>query len=270
MNEAELQAWVDGRLPPERQAALERYLADHPGEAARLQAYREQNAALHAMFDKVLDTPVPFDLPPAPPEAAVHAAWRLPAWQRKAAMVAVVVGAGLAGGAAGWTLRGAGTGAPAAGGEAHGGAADAMATLARQAALAHAVYMPEVKHPVEVGADQQQHLVAWLSKRLGMQLRPPQLTRQGYELVGGRLLPGDTGPVAQFMYGDASGRRLTLYVSSGQGGQRDTGFRFAQEGNVAVFYWIDGSFGYALSAAIGKTELSPIVNAVYEQLQAER
>lgn len=265
MNEAELQAWVDGRLPPDRQAALERYLLEHPGEAARLQAYREQNAALHAMFDKVLDTPVPFDLPAPPAAPAASPAWRLPAWQRKAAMVAVVVGAGLAGGAAGWTLRGAGAGAPA--GQAHGGPAYAMATLARQAALAHAVYLPEVKHPVEVGADQQQHLVAWLSKRLGKQLRPPLLTRQGYELVGGRLLPGDSGPVAQFMYADASGRRITLYVSSGQGGQHETGFRFAQEGKVAVFYWIDGSFGYALSAAIGKTELAPIVNAVYEQLQ---
>ena len=268
MNEAELHAWLDGRLPPARQAAVERYLADHPGEAARLQDYREQNAALHSMFDKVLDTPVPFELPPAPPEA--RAPWRSPAWQRKAAMVAVVVGTGLAGGAAGWTLRGAGHDAPPGTGATHGGAVYAMTTLARQAALAHAVYMPEMKHPVEVGADQQEHLVAWLSKRLGKQLRPPQLTRQGYELVGGRLLPGDTGPVAQFMYGDAGGRRVTLYVSSGQSGKRDPGFRFAQEGNVAVFYWIDGSFGYALSAAIGKRELSQIVNAVYEQLQPER
>ena len=260
MNEAELQAWVDGRLPPDRQAAVDAYLADHPGEAARLHAYRAQNSELHMLFDKVLDAPVPFDLPPAPPQVPARAAWRLPAWQRRAAMVAVVVGAGLAGGAAGWTLRGKGMDAP----------AYAMATLARQAALAHAVYTPEVKHPVEVGADQQQHLVAWLSKRLGKQLRPPQLTRQGYELVGGRLLPGDTGPVAQFMYTDGSGRRMTLYVSSGESGKDDTAFRFAQEGNVAVFYWIDGSFGYALSAAIGKKELSPVVNAVYEQLQAER
>jgi len=36
---------------------------------------------------------------------------------------------------------------------------------------------------------------------------------------------------------------------------------------VAVFYWIDGSFGYALSAAVGKGELSQVASAVYEQLQ---
>ena len=265
MNEAELQAWVDGRLPPDRQAAVDRYLADHPAEAARLQAYREQNAALHALFDDVLDTPVPETLHPPRPGGAPSPAWTIPAWRRMAAMVALAVGAGMVGGAAGWTLRGAGTGAGA--GLAASGTAQILAALPRQAAIAHAVYTPEVKHPVEVGADQQQHLVAWLSKRLGKQLRPPQLAKQGYELVGGRLLPGDTGPVAQFMYADASGQRLTLYVSSGQKQNRDTGFRFAQEGNLGVFYWIDGSFGYALSAAVGKNELSQVANAVYEQLQ---
>jgi len=259
MNEAELQAWVDGRLPPDRQAAVERYLADHPAEAARLQAYREQNATLHALFDDLLDAEVPGKLVRPRPHASK------PAWPRMAAMLVVAAGAGLIGGTAGWTLRGAGT--ESGGGLAASGASQALAALPRQAAIAHAVYTPEVKHPVEVGADQQQHLVAWLSKRLGKQLRPPQLARQGFELVGGRLLPGDNGPVAQFMYADAGGQRLTLYVSSGQKQNRDTGFRFAQEGNVGVFYWIDGSFGYALSAAVGKKELSQIANAVYEQLQ---
>ena len=140
-------------------------------------------------------------------------------------------------------------------------------SLAHRAALAHRVYAPEVRHPVEVGADQQDHLVAWLSKRLGTPLRPPRLAPLGYELVGGRLLPGDNGPVAQFMYTDASGQRLTLYVSSGQAGNRDSGFRYAKDGALSVFYWIDGSYGYALSGALGKAELSQIANAVYEQLQ---
>ncbi|MCE3261131.1 MAG: rane protein [Pseudoduganella sp.] len=258
MNEDELQAWVDRRLPPERQAAVERYLAGHPAEAARLDAYRAQNAALHALFDGVLDAGMPPPLQAAARHAPPRAAANGPAWRtRAAAMLAIAVGAALAGGAAGWTLRGA----PAA------YAAHAVPTLPRQAALAHTVYSPEVKHPVEVGADQQQHLVAWLSKRLGKQLRPPQLGPQGYELIGGRLLPGEGGPVAQFMYTDAGGQRLTLYVSSGQQGGRDTAFRFAQEGKVGVFYWIDGSFGYALSAAVGRGELSQIAHAVYEQLQ---
>jgi anti-sigma factor RsiW len=139
--------------------------------------------------------------------------------------------------------------------------------LPRNAALAHAVYTPEVRHPVEVGADQQAHLVAWLSKRLGAPLKPPQLEAQGYALEGGRLLPGQSGPVAQFMYRDAGGARLTLYVSTEQTRNRETGFRFAQEGEVGVFYWIDGKFGYALSGSLGKPALAVLANAVYTQLE---
>jgi anti-sigma factor RsiW len=150
----------------------------------------------------------------------------------------------------------------------HGGAPiAAMASLPQRAAVAHVVYTPEVRHPVEVTADQEQHLVAWLSKRLGAPVHAPQLGALGYELVGGRLLPGQSGPVAQFMYHDASGARLTLYVSTEQKSNSETGFRFAQEGEVAVFYWIDGKFGYALSGQLPRSALGKIADAVYAQLE---
>ena len=102
-------------------------------------------------------------------------------------------------------------------------------TWARRAAIAHIVYSPEVRHPVEVGADQEAHLVAWLSKRLGTPLKVPHLGDLGYTLVGGRLLPGERGPVAQFMYQDGKGQRLTLYVRVNADDSRETAFRFAQE-----------------------------------------
>ena len=137
-------------------------------------------------------------------------------------------------------------------------------SFARQAAVAHAGYSPEVRHPVEVGAAEQEHLVNWLSKRLGAKLRAPLLTREGYELVGGRLLPGDSGAVAQFMYQDANGRRLTLYVSTDVQ-NRDTAFRYAREGEVHVFYWIDQTLGYALAGDAGKEEMLRVARAVYEQ-----
>ena len=74
----------------------------------------------------------------------------------------------------------------------------------RQAAGVHAVYQPEQRHPVEVGAARQDHLVQWLSKRLGRPLKVPVLSTQGFELVGGRLLPGDASARAQFMYQNLS------------------------------------------------------------------
>jgi anti-sigma factor RsiW len=139
--------------------------------------------------------------------------------------------------------------------------------MARRAAIAHATYSPEVRHPVEVGADQEAHLVAWLSKRLGVPLRVPQLDEVGYSLVGGRLLPGDPIPVANFMYQTQKGARITLYVRTEVAGNRETAFRYAEEGRVRVFYWVDRKMGYALSSGdISKDELLKVANTVYQQL----
>ena len=41
--------------------------------------------------------------------------------------------------------------------------------------------------------------MTWLSRRLGRQLTAPDLAAQGFDLIGGRLLPASTGPAAQLM-----------------------------------------------------------------------
>ncbi|MDH4093394.1 MAG: anti-sigma factor [Betaproteobacteria bacterium] len=253
VGESELQAWADGRLPAGRRADVEAWLTARPEEAERVSAYRGLNEQLRARFGAVLDEPVP--------EQLRRFATRGARWRRAAAVAGWLAIGVAVGGAAGWELHA--RRAP---------AAIAMVkpealVLARRAALAHATYAPEVRHPVEVGADQEQHLVAWLSKRLGGEVRAPKLETEGMSLVGGRLLPGDPGPVAQFMYQNAQGRRATLYVRTEGPDQRETAFRYAREGNVRVFYWIDRKFGYALSSAdMEREELLRLANLVYRQL----
>jgi anti-sigma factor RsiW len=119
---------------------------------------------------------------------------------------------------------------------------------------------------VAVAADQEAHLVTWLSKRLGADLKVPQLSALGYGLVGGRLLPGEHGPVAQFMYQDGKGQRLTLYVRTNAEDTQETAFRYARDNNVGVFYWLDHKLGYALSGEMDKAELLKVATAVYRQL----
>ncbi|MES2073418.1 MAG: anti-sigma factor [Pseudomonadota bacterium] len=288
ITEDDLHAYVDGVLPAAKVQQVEAWLQASPADAERVRIYREQNAGLREMFSPVLDEPVPPALQSIPhiipqlisqlprPRVAPH--WSL---QRMAAGVLLA----LASGATGWALHGWQTTSQFASQSAQDEQARQsrqLNALPQQAAIAHAVFSPEVRHPVEVGADQEAHLVAWLSKRLGTPLHPPKLAAQGYELIGGRLLPGNGGPVAQFMYHDASGQRLTLYVASESGSKSeagngnsnsssgDTGFRFAQEGQLNVFYWIDGKFGYALSGGIDKNALSGIATSVYDQLQAKQ
>lgn len=265
VTEADLHAYVDGVLSDARSAEVAAWLAARPEELARMDAYREQNEGLRALFNPVLDEAVP---PRLTSGLQNRAAWfsssSASSYLRLAAglLIAIVSGAG------GWLLHGsAQSGLLAAAAYKNGDAHIALTGFARQAAIAHGVYTPDVRHPVEIGADQEDQLVTWLSKRTGADMHPPKLGKLGYELVGGRLLPGESGsPVAQFMYQDAGGQRLTLYVSTDQAQNKDTGFRFAQQGTVNVFYWIDGKFGYALSGGVNKGELAKIAHAVYQQL----
>ncbi len=252
INEADLHAWADGQLDADRRAQVEAWLAGHPEARDVAESWRGQNMALHRAYDHVLDQPVPTRLL----ETVRRPRGWLPRFSTLRAAAAV-----------GWLVLGTLAGYIAG---RHGEEATPVAALPRQAALAHLVYSPEVRHPVEVGADQEAHLAAWLSKRLGAPLKPPALGEAGYALVGGRLLPGDDarggGAVAQFMYQDGKARRLTLYVrndTAGRGG--DVAFRFAQEGKVGVFYWIDGPFGYALSGEMARQELLEVATVVYKQ-----
>jgi anti-sigma factor RsiW len=252
VTEADLQAYADERLDPARRAEVAQWLSARPDEAERIADYRRIAAELRSLYQPVLAEPVPAGLG----GAGARGRWR---WARAVAVLAWVgIGAAI-GGFAGWELR---DNRPV-----RALNADVGATMAHRAALAHATYSPEVRHPVEVGADQEAHLVAWLSKRLGAPLRAPKLEAVGYTLVGGRLLPGDTGPVAHFMYQCTRGTRVTLYVRAEQAGNRETAFRYAREGSVGVFYWVDRRLGYALSSNdISKDDLLKVANAVYQQL----
>ena len=273
VTEAELHAYVDRQLTPERQREIEAYLARRPEEALRVEIYRAQKRELQALFNPVLEEPLPQRLRMA---AAPPTPWYL---QRLVAGIAIAVVSGVAG----WGLRGGyqpEPGAAVLAQRAPGAITMTSATgFAKRAAVAHAVYSPDMRRAVEIGADQEGQLVAWLSKRMGAAMKPPHLQALGYALEGGRLLPGDKGPVAQFMYHDSAGARLTLYVSNevadtdpkmqGRTNQQ-TAFRFAKEGSVNVFYWVNGPFGYAISADADKAELARVSGEVYRQLETAR
>ena len=244
ITENDLHAFADGQLDATRLLEVEAWLTSHPEQQTQVALWRQQARQLHRAFDHVLDEPVPARLTPA----ANSPRWR---YQAQFAAVAWL----MLGSVAGFVLRGQ-TGRDA-------GSAQTAMTLPRQAAIAHAVFVPEVRHPVEVGADQEAHLVGWLSKRLGAELKPPKLDAAGYRLVGGRLLPGNRGEVAQFMYENDARNRLTLYVQPNAATGGDTGFRYARENEVDVFFWIDGRFGYALSGNTGREDMLRLATLVY-------
>ena len=54
------------------------------------------------------------------------------------------------------------------------------------------------------------------------------------------------------------------------GKNQETAFRFAREGRVNVFYWVNEPFGYAISADADKSELARVSVEVYRQLDTAR
>jgi len=261
ITEADLHAYVDRQLAPDRRAEVEMFLSTRPEDLERVRHWQQQNEAMRGLLDPVLEEPLPLRLP-------LHG--QRPPWSWRGLAASVLLAAASAVLAWSWrgavdaeSVRQASTAAPRALVAAEGGG---LTGFAHQAAVAHAVYSPDVRRPVEVGADQEQALVTWLTKRMGTPVHAPKLGPLGYDLIGGRLLPGDQGPVAQFMYGASGGQRLTLYVTHDATVQ-DTAFQFGRDGSVNVFYWVEGRFGYAISAGADRDELLKVSQEVYRQLK---
>lgn len=248
-----LSAFVDGELSAADACEVRERIAADQLAAGRVGSYRAQRSALRALCDAMADEGAS---PPQP--ACIVVRPRNPWWWRAAV-------------AAGWLTAGAGltfaAGALIAHGDGGSGStpvADDGAAFARRADIAYAVYSPEKRHPVEVGAADEAQLVAWLSKRLGRTLSVPSLREYGYALIGGRLLPGGAGPAAQFMYENGAGERLTLYMSAAT---RDTAPPGSlRDGERRTVYWASGRTGYALSGTIAEGKLREIAADVCSEL----
>lgn len=239
----ELHAYADGELPADRRADVEAWLASHPEDAARVATWRAQANVIRAHFGRVADEPLP-------PRLAVDALARQPRnrWLAAVAALALLIG----GAAAGWFARPYFDGAP------------ATKVVVAEALGAHRLYIAEMRHPIEVPANAA-HLMPWLSKRVGHDIRAPDLTAFGLKLIGGRLLPGPRSPAAMFMYEGPSGERFTLYCA--RSNAPETALRYRAEGNVAAFYWVEKDLSYVVSGPSDRDRLHKVAEAAYEQME---
>ncbi|SPU50082.1 transmembrane regulator [Bordetella trematum] len=183
ITEDDLHAWVDGQLDPARTDALRAYLADHPEQARRVQAWQAQRLALRARFAGVLDEPIPDRLrQAASPPRTVRASQGL--WRLAASLLIA-----LAGGVLGWGLRAQWPQPPLLA----NAAPNTAGAFALRAAVAHTVFVPDLRRPVEISADHEDQLVTWLSKRMGARLTPPDCKRSATACRAGGCCPAARG-----------------------------------------------------------------------------
>jgi anti-sigma factor RsiW len=245
LDAATLGAYVDGQLREPERAQVEASLREDEQASACVSAWRAQKAALQALCG------------PADGKQASFIVLRpRHAWPRRFALAAC------------WLLSAAGVGGLSAALSAHVTPSASPSSFARRADIAYAVYSPEVRHPVEVAATDQAHMVAWLSKRLDRHLVAPSLDEYGYALVGGRLLPGDEkSPAAQFMYQNKAGARLTLYIT--RAAADESPVRVLRAGDRRTLYWVAQRTAYALSGSIPEPKLRAIAVDVCSALGGE-
>lgn len=272
-----LHAWLDDELPAERRAEVEGWLREHPEDAARVRLWAADAQALRSQLEPVLGEAVPQRLAQLVWSHAPAAA-NTSGWQRWAAAALVFVLGGGVGAALTWRLKPPTLIA----------AAPAASTQGwiQRAAMAHAVYTPEVRHAVEVKA-QEEHLSRWLTRRLNVPVKLFDLRAQGFELVGGRLLPDVGRSSAQLMYqaipepgaapapAAASGAevkplRVTVYLRKPDD-DTPAAFRYEQQGSLGMFYWVEGQSaaggpcGYALVGELPRDRLLALAEAIHRQ-----
>lgn len=254
ITDAEIMAYADGELAGERRAEVEAYLASHLDKAAEVAAIHRQNEGIAALFGAVATQPIPSRLDPHVLAAGLRrrSAW---SWQGMAMAATVLVALGLGGG---YLLR---------------DAVDPRETpseaLVESAVTAHALFVKENRHAVEVAAAEKQHLVTWLSNRIAAEIDAPDLTAEGFTLVGGRLLPPglytEAGPAAQLMYENAAAERLTVYITGALPDKKDA-YEFVTVASLDAFYWANDEITCTVVGALPEAEMKMVAKKVYQQL----
>ncbi|MDB5607903.1 MAG: anti-sigma factor [Bradyrhizobium sp.] len=245
VTEDELHAYVDNELPAERRGDVEAWLAAHPDDAARVQSWRAMAEALHARYDSIADEAVPKRL-------EIERLERQPRKWIYGAIAAALV-AFVAGGGVGWMARGAAA------------SPSTFQNFTLDALDAHRLYVVEVRHPVEVPGSERAHLQQWLTKRCGWDVHAPELGAAGLKLVGGRLLPGPSGPASFLMYESASGERFTVYAARAT--TETTQMRYATQDSDGALFWADRGVGYVVSGGSDRERLTQVARLVYDQAE---
>ncbi|PPD42646.1 MAG: anti-sigma factor [Methylocystis sp.] len=270
IEEADLHALVDGELDSERRRKVEDHLLQHPEDAALVEGWRRQNAALRAAFEPVALEMLPLSMRDAatrvpaqqqgPIETgAIH--WGRPGASRPAqrldelranrrrqaifsTALTLLTGAALAGLAA---LVFAGRG------ETPHSPVAALLTqsYAARAGLTYATFVSDAR-PVEIDISRRGELVAWLQERVGFS-RPPDLADLGLRLVGGRVSPGVAAPAGFLVYERADGARVGLYFERAEATGAPQAPRVGQ--GVVEVEWRAAGFAFVLVGPLSPEDM---------------
>ena len=254
-SDSDLSAWLDGEGSAEERERIEAHLRRDEQAAAKVRLWSADRDALRARFDPVRGEDVPVRLADTVANGKRWSGVFGLGWAQAAVAAGLLVSGGVVGSVLTWQWQRPLVAATQAG---------TPAGWVQRAAYAHSVFVPEPRHAVEVRA-QEEHLSRWLTRRIDIPVKLFDLRDEGFELMGGRLLPDATGKSAQLMYDNAQTKeRVTVYLRKPDA-DAPTTFRYLQQGNLGTFYWVEAGAGYALVGPLPKERLLALAQAIYRQ-----
>ncbi|MEL7460726.1 MAG: anti-sigma factor [Pseudomonadota bacterium] len=251
LSDEHLSAYLDGELSADQTREVDAMVAADPAVAAALERLMATDTAVKAAFDEMLTDPVPFELAAAirsapDPEvapAATAAPRGFPGW----AAIAASVGFLAVGGLGGYTL----------------GQNEAPQVVAstpgwlNEIAAYHGVYETQVRHLVEVRAEERDHIETWLGNTTGVEFAVPDLSASGLTFQGARLLVAGGAPVAQLVYTDAAGAVFALCLKTAKA-PADKDFTAETVGGFDMVSWRSGGADYVVVGPEGTADLTDI------------
>jgi anti-sigma factor RsiW len=249
-DDRELSAYVDGQLSPEDAAEIEARFTASPEEAARVESYLQQNRLIRDAADAL--EPAAADLRTAALERQlaqrlerrVGQRWRMPAWVRQAAAAVVLISAG-------WLAHGQ-----------YAALDQAPPGYVAEAVGAHRVFADDAVRPVEFVPEASDAALRWASAKLGQPVDIPKLDSLGLGLVGSRLHGTAEGPIAQFIYEDEGGNRLSVIVAPHPPEVPAYDFTQASFQETRVGYWSALGLDYAVVAETSAPQIEAIASEI--------
>lgn len=154
------------------------------------------------------------------------------------------------------------------GGDNEGSAVEGESVLSAVELLAidaHRIYAAEKRHAVEVPASDLEHLMTWLSGRLQTKVGPAKFDQQGFQLIGGRLLPSVHKHAAFYLYHNNANQRISLIIR--QKPETDqVEMSCKSQSELQVCRWQGKKLVYFLVSGIELDDLSRIASIARKQM----
>lgn len=239
LSDADIHAYVDGRLDEADCRRVDAWLDRHPDRAREIRAWQRDAQHLRASLGSLPTATAASRLDPA----AIRVRRRQRVRSRLALAAALVLAFGI-GGVGGWQARS--FRAPVA----EAPMADAM--------QAYRMFALQRQVPLDLVQNHAGELQAWLDQHFHDSTPLPNLTNSGFNPVGGRLLATDSGPAAWVLYENSRGNAISFYIRSPAPGAGELSHGQRRDGGLAAAYWSGNGYNYALVSRANAADMRVI------------